>query len=70
MAPLLESAAGVVIAALSNAMFKIELDDGAQITAYLAGKIKLSKTKMLIGDRVLVRRSGLKLGRIVYRYRP
>ncbi|MFP3038315.1 MAG: translation initiation factor IF-1 [Candidatus Hodgkinia cicadicola] len=66
----LAGTAGVVVAALPNAMFRVKLDDGVRITAYVAGKIKLSKAKVLVGDRVLVRRGGSKLGGIVYRYKP
>ncbi|MFP3039359.1 MAG: translation initiation factor IF-1 [Candidatus Hodgkinia cicadicola] len=68
----LAGTAGVVVAALPNAMFRVRLDDGVRITAYAAGKIKLSKAKVLVGDRVLVRRGReeSKLGGIVYRYKP
>lgn len=60
---------GVVIDALPNAMFKIQFEDGTEQIAYLAGKMKLHRIKVLIGDsvEVLIDQYGGK-GRIVKRY--
>ncbi len=43
-----------VTEALPNTMFRIELENGEQIVAYLAGKMRLHRIKVLIGDTVEV----------------
>ena len=43
---------GVVTEALPNTLFKVELEDGRETLAYLAGKMRLNRIKVLIGDRV------------------
>ncbi len=59
---------GVVIEALPDTKFKVQLEDGREILAYLAGKMRMNYIKVMIGDRVTLELSpdGLK-GRIVYR---
>lgn len=59
---------GTVIETLPDTKFKIKLDDGPEILAYLAGKMRLHYIKVMIGDRVTLEMSpdGTK-GRIVYR---
>lgn len=48
--------AGVVIEALPNAMFRVELQDIEEPKiAYLAGKMRKFRIKVLVGDKVLVR---------------
>lgn len=44
--------AGKVYEALPNAMFRVELADGTKLIAYLSGKMKLHRIKVLIGDTV------------------
>ncbi len=46
---------GVVDEALPNTLFRIKLEDGANVLAYLAGKMRLHRIKVLVGDRVEVR---------------
>lgn len=60
---------GVVIEALRNAIFRIELTTGEEILAHLSGKLRLNRIKILSGDRVLVELSPYdpKRGRIIYR---
>ncbi len=60
---------GRVIEALPNAFFKVVLDDGSQITAFLSGKMRLNRIKILAGDKVTLEMSEYDLGkgRIVYR---
>lgn len=41
-----------VIEALPNTQFKIQTDDGKELRAYLAGKMKLNRIRVLVGDRV------------------
>lgn len=49
-----EQVEGTVIEALPEAMFKVLLDDGTEILTYLAGKMKIRRIRVLIGDRVLM----------------
>ena len=59
----------VVIEALPDAKFKVQLEDGREVFAYLAGRMRMNHIKVMIGDRVAVELSpdGLQ-GRITYRY--
>jgi len=58
-----------VIEPLPNAMFRVELENGHKVLAYLSGKMKMSSIKILPGDQVTVQLSPYDLtrGRIVYR---
>jgi len=47
-----EEREGVVIEALPNTLFKIDLGEGQEILAYLAGKMRMHRIKVLVGDRV------------------
>lgn len=60
---------GVVIECLPNANFRVKLDDGREIRAHLAGRMRLNFIRVLTGDRVRVELSSYDLtkGRIVYR---
>ncbi|APT18187.1 hypothetical protein FC62_GL000726 [Amylolactobacillus amylotrophicus DSM 20534] len=60
---------GKVIDTLPNAMFKVELENGATILAHVSGKIRMHYIKILPGDRVTVELSPYDLtkGRITYR---
>jgi translation initiation factor IF-1 len=64
-------AEGIVIEALPNAMFKVQLDSGHEVLAHISGKIRMYYIRVLLGDRVLVELSPYDLtrGRIVYRYK-
>ena len=44
---------GVITEALSNAMFRVELENGHVITAHISGKMRMHYIKILPGDRVL-----------------
>lgn len=46
---------GEVIEALPAAMFRVEFPDGQVLICYLAGKMRLHRIKVLIGDKVLVK---------------
>lgn len=48
----LENVEGTVIEALPETTFKILLEDGQEILAYLAGKMRKNRIKVLVGDRV------------------
>jgi translation initiation factor IF-1 len=43
---------GTVIESLPNALFRVQLDDGTDVLAYLAGKMRLHRIKVLVGDKV------------------
>ena len=62
---------GTIIEALSNAMFRVELDNGHVITAHISGKMRMNYIKILPGDKVQVELSvyDLDRGRITYRYK-
>jgi translation initiation factor IF-1 len=45
---------GTVTEALPNTMFRVALEDGREILAYLAGKMRLYRIRVLVGDRVSV----------------
>ena len=60
---------GTIIEALSNAMFRVELDNGHVIIAHISGKMRMHYIKILPGDKVTVEISpyDLSRGRIIYR---
>lgn len=62
---------GTIIEALSNAMFRVELENGHIITAHISGKMRMFYIKILPGDRVKVEMSPYDLtkGRISFRYK-
>ena len=62
---------GVIIEALSNAMFRVELDNAHVITAHISGKMRMHYIKILPGDKVKVAMAPYDLtkGRIVFRYK-
>ncbi len=62
---------GTVVEALPNTMFKVRLDNGQEILAYLSGKMRKYYIRILLGDQVRVELSPYDLtrGRIVYRYK-
>lgn len=62
---------GVIVEALSNAMFRVELENGHQVIAHISGKMRMHYIKILPGDRVKMEMSpyDLSKGRIVFRYK-
>jgi translation initiation factor IF-1 len=62
---------GVISEALSNAMFRVELNNGHLIIATISGKMRMHYIKILPGDKVQVEMSPYDLtrGRITYRYK-
>lgn len=61
---------GVIIEALSNAMFRVELENGHILTAHISGKMRMHYIKLLPGDKVRLEMSPYDLtkGRITFRY--
>lgn len=47
-------ASGIVVEALPNTLFRVELEPDKQILAYLSGKMRLHRIRVLVGDRVEV----------------
>jgi len=62
---------GTVNEVLPNATFRVELENGHQVLAYLSGKMRQNYIRVLDGDRVKVELSpyDLSRGRITYRYK-
>ncbi|MBO7142464.1 MAG: translation initiation factor IF-1 [Bacteroidales bacterium] len=62
---------GIIKEALSNAMFRVELENGHTIIAHISGKMRQHYRKILPGDRVKVEMSpyDLSKGRISFRYK-
>lgn len=46
---------GVVEEALPNTMFRVSLESGEIILSYLAGKMRLHRIKVLVGDKVMLK---------------
>ncbi len=69
MSPSFMTANGMVLEALPGALFRLKLDDGREVLAYVAGRMRMNRIKVLPGDRVLVEFSaqGDSRGRIVRR---
>jgi translation initiation factor IF-1 len=64
-------AEGIVTEALPGTQFRVELDNGHEVLAYLSGKMRKYYIRILLGDRVRVELSPYDLtrGRITYRYK-
>ena len=62
---------GLVLEILPDARFRVRLENGHEIIAYTAGKMKKNRIKTLAGDRVTVEMSpyDLEKGRLVFRHR-
>ena len=62
---------GTITQALSNAMFRVELENGHEVTAHISGKMRKFYIKLLPGDKVKLEMSPYDLtkGRITYRYK-
>ena len=61
---------GKIIEALSNAMFRVELENGHVVTAHISGKMRLHYIKLLPGDKVELEMSPYDLtkARITFRF--
>lgn len=62
---------GTIIEALPNTQFRVQLDSGHEVLAYISGRMRRYYIRILLGDRVRVELSPYDLtrGRIVYRYK-
>jgi translation initiation factor IF-1 len=61
---------GVITEALSNAQFRVELENGHILIAHISGKMRIHYIKLLPGDKVKLEMSpyDLSKGRITFRY--
>ena len=62
---------GIIEEALSNAMFRVRLENDHKIVATISGKMRMNYIRILPGDKVAVEMSpyDLSRGRITYRYK-
>ena len=62
---------GVVLELLPNAMFKVKLENGHEILAHTAGRMRKHRIRILAGDKVIVEMSTYDLtkGRIIFRHK-
>ncbi|MEQ1889944.1 MAG: translation initiation factor IF-1 [Alphaproteobacteria bacterium] len=62
---------GAVSELLPNATFKVKLENGHEIIAHAAGKMRKNRIRVLAGDQVLVEMTPYDLtkGRITYRFK-
>ncbi len=62
---------GTIVEALPNTSFRVELENGHTVLAYLSGKMRKYYIRVLLGDKVRVELSpyDLERGRIIYRYK-
>jgi len=62
---------GIIEEALSNAMFRVRLENDHIIVATISGKMRMHYIRILPGDKVAVEMSPYDLtrGRITYRYK-
>ncbi|MBR3564794.1 MAG: translation initiation factor IF-1 [Paludibacteraceae bacterium] len=62
---------GTIVEALSNGMYRVELENGHQILAHISGKMRMFNIRIIPGDKVKVEMSPYDLtkGRISFRYK-
>ncbi len=62
---------GIIVEALSNAMFRVKLENGHILIGHVSGKMRMHYIRILPGDKVKVEMSpyDLSKGRIVLRYK-
>ena len=60
---------GTIIEALSNAMFRVELENGHVVTAHISGKMRFHYIKLLPGDKVKLEMSPYDLTKARFTFR-
>ena len=62
---------GMVVEPLPNAMFRVQMDNGHKVLAYVSGKMRMHRIRILPGDKVTMQLSPYDLtrGRITYRFK-
>jgi translation initiation factor IF-1 len=63
---------GTVLEMLPDARFRVKLDNGHETLAYIGGRMKRARIRVLAGDRVTLEMTPYDLtkGRITYRFMP
>ena len=65
-----EKQEGIVAETLPNTFFRVRLQDGSEVIAYLSGKMRMYRIRILVGDKVDIERiPNDERARIVYRYK-
>lgn len=62
---------GIIIEALPNATFQVELENKHKVLCHIAGKMRMNYIKIMLGDKVKVELTPYSLdkGRITFRYK-
>ena len=62
---------GIVNEVLPNTMFRVQVENGPQVTAYASGKMRKHRIRILAGDRVTIEMSPYDLtkARIAFRHK-
>jgi translation initiation factor IF-1 len=62
---------GIVSELLPNAMFRVKLENGHEVVAHTAGRMRKNRIRVLAGDKVQVEMTPYDLtkGRITYRFK-
>ena len=62
---------GTILEALSNAMFRVQLENGHEVLSHISGKMRMHYIRILPGDKVRLEMSPYDLtnGRITFRYK-
>jgi translation initiation factor IF-1 len=62
---------GAVVDVLPDGRFRVQLDNGHEIVAYTAGRMKRNRIKTIVGDRVNVEMTPYDLtkGRVIFRHK-
>ena len=62
---------GVILEALSNAMFRVKLENGHEILATISGKMRMNYIRLMVGDKVTIELSPYDTtkGRIIVRHK-
>ena len=58
---------GTISECLPNAQSNVLLDNGQTIRCYLAGKLRINKIRVIVGDKVTVEMPRSEIGRIIFR---
>jgi translation initiation factor IF-1 len=60
---------GVIKEALSNAMFRVELENKHEVIAHISGKMRMNYIRILPGDKVKLEMSPYDLSKAIITYR-
>jgi translation initiation factor IF-1 len=62
---------GVILELLPDARFRVQLDNGHEALAYMSGKMKKHRIRVLVGDRITVEMTPYDLtkGRLTFRHK-